>query len=314
MTDLEHVSIFAAFAAGLLSFVSPCVLPLVPSYISYITGLSVERLTDAGERQRFRRTIITNSLLFIAGFSSVFIAFGASASLIGQVLFEYQDPIRKLGGLLIILFGIYLLLEALPLVLRGFDALAERLRHARSRGRLHLGDTSARTLKAQAQILGASLGLAAVIAVALPAGLIQRLRNASWLAFLKTEKRYHFTSRPSGYLGSFLIGTAFAAGWTPCVGPVLGAILAYAGTTDSIASGVILLAFYSLGLGLPLFFTALGVDRFLTYFKQVRTYLWGVSTVSGVLLVAVGVMIYGNSLTMLTSFLERYGIGWYVGQ
>ena len=248
MTDsIQQISLFAAFAAGLLSFVSPCVLPLVPSYISYITGLSLERLMDPAERQRFRKTIVINSLLFIAGFSCVFIAFGASASLIGQVLITYQEHIRKLGGILIVIFGLYLL------------------------------------------------------------GVLN-------LRFLGMEKRLHFSSRPAGYVGSFLIGVAFAAGWTPCVGPVLGTILLYASTTDSLFNGVALLASYSLGLGLPLFATALGVDRFLNYFKQVRSYLWGVSTVSGVFLVVVGVMIYANSLTMITSFLERYGIGWYVGQ
>jgi cytochrome c-type biogenesis protein len=245
--SIQQISLFAAFAAGLLSFVSPCVLPLVPSYVSYITGMSLERLMDQRERQRFRYTIVINSLLFIAGFSCVFIAFGASASLIGQVLITYQDYIRRIGGVLIIIFGLYLL------------------------GVLNLG-------------------------------------------FLNTEKRLHFGSRPAGYVGSFLIGVAFAAGWTPCVGPVLGTILLYASTTDSLLNGVTLLASYSLGLVLPLFVTALGVDRFLSYFKQVKSYLWGVSTVSGVFLVMVGVMIYANSLTMITSFLERYGIGWYLGQ
>lgn len=248
MSDsIQQISLFAAFAAGLLSFVSPCVLPLVPSYVSYITGLSIERLTDASERQRFRKTIVLNSLLFIGGFSTVFIAFGASASVIGQMLIAYQEHIRRIGGVLIIIFGLYLL------------------------------------------------------------GVLN-------LKFLATEHRLHFSNRPAGYVGSFLIGVAFAAGWTPCVGPVLGTILLYASTTDSLMNGVTLLASYSMGLALPLFITALGIDRFLSYFKQVRAYLWGVSTVSGVLLVVVGVMIYANTLTMLTGFLERYGIGWYVGQ
>ena len=196
----------------------------------------------------FERPIMVNSLLFIAGFSTVFIAFGASASLIGQLLIVYQDHIRRIGGVLIIIFGLYL-----P-------------------------------------------------------------RAFSISEFLTTEKRMHFNTRPAGYVGSFLIGIAFAAGWTPCVGPVLGTILLYASTTDSLMNGVALLASYSLGLGLPLFLTALGIDRFLSYFKQVRAYLWGVSTVSGVFLVVVGVMIYANSLTMITSFLERYRIGWYLGQ
>ena len=245
--SIPQISFIAAFSAGLLSFVSPCVLPLVPSYISYITGLSVEQLTDTSERMKFKKAIVLNSLLFIAGFSSVFISFGASASFLGQMLVAYQDSIRRVGGILIVVFGLYLL------------------------GILNLN-------------------------------------------FLKMEHRYQFRNRPAGYLGSFLIGIAFAAGWTPCVGPVLGSILLYASTTDSLLDGVVLLTFYSVGLGLPLFLTALGVDRFLAYFKEVRTYLWAVSTVSGVVLVTVGVMIYANTLTMMTSFLERYGIGWYLGQ
>ena len=106
---MSHVSLFAAFSAGFLSFISPCVLPLVPSYVSYITGLSLEQLVDVSERQRFRKAIILNSLLFVTGFSSVFIAFGASASFVGQVLYEYQDLVRKIGAVLIIVFGLYLL-------------------------------------------------------------------------------------------------------------------------------------------------------------------------------------------------------------
>jgi cytochrome c-type biogenesis protein len=247
MDSLNQIGLFAAFSAGLLSFVSPCVLPLVPSYISYISGLSIDQLSKAEERSRFRKEIVVNSLLFIAGFSAVFISFGASASLIGQMLITYQDFVRKLGGVLIIIFGLYLL------------------------------------------------------------GVLN-------LSFLATEKRFHFKSRPVGYAGSVLVGVAFAAGWTPCVGPVLGTILLYASTTDSLLHGVALLSAYSLGLGLPLFATALGVDRFLAYFKQVRAYLWGVSAVCGVFLVAVGVLIYANSLTIVTSFLEQHGIGWYLGQ
>lgn len=247
MESLNQIGLFAAFSAGLLSFVSPCVLPLVPSYISYISGLSIEQLSNPEERSHFRKEIIVNSLLFISGFSAVFISFGASASLIGQMLITYQDFVRKLGGVLIVIFGLYLL------------------------------------------------------------GILN-------LSFLATEKRFHFKSRPAGYLGSVLVGVAFAAGWTPCVGPVLGTILLYASTTDSLLNGVALLSAYSFGLGLPLFLTALGVDRFLAYFKQVRVYLWGVSAVCGVFLIAVGVLIYANSLTIITSFLEQHGIGWYLGQ
>ena len=248
MDSISQISLFAAFSAGLLSFISPCVLPLVPSYLSYITGLSVENLAKVEERERFKSAILLNALLFIAGFSTVFIAFGASASLIGQVLYEYQDIIRKVGGILIIIFGLYLL------------------------------------------------------------GILK-------LNIFMTERRLvHFESRPVGYLGSFLIGTAFAAGWTPCVGPVLGTILAYASTTESMSSGVMLLSSYSFGLGLPFFLTAFGMDTFLSYFKSLRTYLGGVSFVSGCLLILVGIMIFTDSVTLFTSFLERNGIGWYIGQ
>ncbi|MDT7042571.1 cytochrome c biogenesis CcdA family protein [Candidatus Nitronereus thalassa] len=246
--SLNQVSLFAAFSAGLLSFVSPCVLPLVPSYVSYITGLSLEQLTDAAERHRLRKSIMVNSLLFIAGFSTVFIAFGASASFIGQVMYEYQDIIRKIGAVFIIIFGLYMV------------------------------------------------------------GLLK-------LNFLMTEHHLvQFDKRPVGYVGSFLIGTAFAAAWTPCVGPILGAILAYASTTESMQDGIMLLASYSLGLGLPLFITAFSVDSFLNYFKKARLYLRGVSVVGGSFLILAGVLIYGDSLTRITSFLERNGIGWYIGQ
>ena len=246
--SLNQVSLFAAFSAGLLSFISPCVLPLVPSYVSYITGLSLEQLADAGERRRFRKAILLNSLLFILGFSSVFIAFGASASFIGQILYQYQDIIRKLGAVLMIIFGFYML------------------------------------------------------------GILK-------IDFLMREHYIvQFNSRPVGYVGSFLIGTAFAAAWTPWVGPILGAILAYASTTESMKDGIFLLASYSVGLGLPLFITAFSIDSFLNYFKKARVYMRGVSVVGGAFLIMAGVMIYGDSLTRLTSFLERNGIGWYIGQ
>lgn len=241
------ISLLIAFAAGLLSFVSPCVLPLVPSYITYITGLTLEELTSHTERKRVRSVIVINSLLFIAGFSAVFVAFGASASLAGQVLVTYQDFIRKLGGVLIVVFGLYVM------------------------------------------------------------GVLK-------LKFLMIEKRVHLQTRPAGYIGSVLVGVAFAAGWTPCVGPILGTILVYASTSDSMLTGVKLLSSYSLGIGLPLFITALAVDSFLNYFKKIRAYMYGISVASGIFLVLVGVMIYTNSLTLLTSLLERNGIGWYIGQ
>ncbi|WP_447969274.1 cytochrome c biogenesis CcdA family protein [Nitrospira sp. M1] len=245
--QIPQITLLAAFGAGFLSFLSPCVLPLVPSYISYVTGLSVEQLQMSTKREQFRKSIILNSLLFIAGFSSIFIVLGASASLLGQWLFEYQEYLRKVGGVLIILMGLY--------------------------------------------VLG--------------------MFKFSWLT---TEKRLHFHTRPLGYGGSFLIGVAFAAGWTPCIGPILSTILLYASTSETYLDGLTLLAFYSLGLGLPLFAAAVSLERFLSNFRKIRRHIKALSVVSGVLLIAVGILLYSNAFVRLTSTLERLGVGWYIGQ
>jgi len=245
--EAPQVSLFIAFMAGFLSFITPCVLPLVPSYLSFITGLSFEDLTGKQDQQRVRLKTMSHSLFFIAGFSAVFISFGASATLIGQLFLSYQGVIRKLGGVLIVLFGLYILgvIKIKPLI---------------------------------------------------------------------SEHRWHPEKKQTGYLGSFLIGISFAAGWTPCVGPILGTILLYASTTQSLLKGMGLLTFYSIGLGLPLFLASLGINSFLTYFRQLRNYLRMITVVSGAFLIVVGVMIYTNSFTLITAFLSEHGIGWYVGQ
>lgn len=239
----QSISVGLAFMAGLLSFASPCVLPLVPSYVSYITGLSLEELTGTSGRSAVRWTTIRTSLLFILGFSVVFIAFGASATLIGQMFLTYASEIRIAGGVLVILFGI--------------------------------------------SIMGP---------IRLP--------------FLNRYKQYQFAQRPGGVAGPILVGVAFAAGWTPCVGPILGSILLYASTRESVASGVQLLSIYSIGLGLPLFLTALGINSFLLSFRRIKDYLWVVSLISGIFLVIVGLMLVTNSLTRLTAWLVQHGIGW----
>ena len=245
--EAQQVSFFIAFLAGFLSFISPCVLPLVPSYLSFITGLSFDQLTGEQDRERIRWKTMKHSLAFIAGFSTVFIAFGASATLIGQFFLSYQGALRKLGGILIVLFGLY--------------------------------------------ILG-----------------VFKIKP------LMAEHRWHPENKPTGHLGSFLVGIGFAAGWTPCVGPILGTILLYASTTQSVLKGMWLLTFYSIGLGLPLFLTSLGVNSFLAYFKQLRDYLRVITVVSGLFLIVVGIMIFTNSFTLITAFLTQHGIGWYVGQ
>lgn len=247
MQATQNMSFFIAFSAGFLSFISPCVLPLIPSYISYITGLSLEELTSPEGKGRAREVAMKNSLIFILGFSTIFIFFGASATFMGQFFLSNQAIIRKIGGLLIIFFGLYIM------------------------------------------------------------GLIKP-------ALLMRDARFHFQSKPAGYIGSYLVGIAFGAGWTPCVGPILGSILLYASTTGSVLTGIELLAIYSLGLGLPLFLSSLGVQTFLVYFKKSARHLRFVSGASGVFLVLVGVLIFTNSLTRLTSFFTEIGLGWTIGQ
>lgn len=240
-------SLAIAFSAGFLSFVSPCVLPLVPAYVSYVTGLSLDDLTRGDAGYRVKWTTLKNSLLFIAGFSTVFILFGASATLIGRILLTYQEVLRWVGGGLIIFFGLY--------------------------------------------VLG--------------------VFNMRWLM---ADKRWHLQSRPAGFIGSYLVGVGFAAGWTPCVGPILGSILLYASTTNSMWQGIQLLTAYSAGLGLPLLITALGLNTFLSRRKTIGRFMPAVTTVSGLFLIAVGLLISTNSLSILSSFLTQHGVGWSIGQ
>lgn len=245
MAESSQISILIAFTAGLLSFVSPCVLPLIPSFVTYITGLTFEDLTSGMDRRRIRTITVTNSLAFIAGFTVVFVLFGASATFAGKFLLQYQDILRKVGGILIILFGLYIM------------------------GILNLN-------------------------------------------FLQSDKRVHIENKPAGYIGSFLVGMAFAAGWTPCVGPILGSILIYASTTESVGKGMSLLAVYSLGLGLPLFISSLALNTFLTAFKAISKYMRGITIISGIFLILVGIMIFTDYLTLLTAWFQRHGIGWSV--
>lgn len=241
--ESSQLSIFIAFSAGLLSFVSPCVLPLVPSFVTYITGLTFEDITSNKDRARVRAITITNSLTFIAGFTSVFVLFGGSATFIGQILLAYQDIVQKVGGILIVLFGLYIM------------------------GVLNFN-------------------------------------------FLSSEKKIHIENKPAGYFGSFVVGMAFAAGWTPCVGPILGSILLYASTTGSVARGMGLLAIYSLGLGLPLFISALAINTFISTFKIVSRYMRWITILSGAFLIIIGVMIFTDSFTLLTTWFQQQGIGW----
>ncbi|MCJ7641347.1 MAG: cytochrome c biogenesis protein CcdA [Desulfobacterales bacterium] len=235
MKQPQDISILIAFTAGLLSFVSPCVLPLVPSYITYITGVSFQDLTSEETRKKLKLATLVHSLLFILGFSTIFILMGASASYLGQLLSRYQYWVVKIGGVLIILLGIHFVLQIFP--------------------------------------------------------------------FLQIEKRIHFEKKSLGYLGSFLVGIVFAAGWTPCIGPILSAILIYASTSQNMTTGIALLAAYSLGLGIPFLVASLAFNLFLSAFQKMQRYMRVIIFVSGFFLIAIGILILTDTFRSIGTYL-----------
>ena len=243
---MSNLSPFAAFVAGTVSFLSPCVLPLVPGYISLISGASLEELQQESiERKRLMRMVMANSIAFIIGFSIVFILLGAVATKIGQVTRNYHSILTVVAGTVIVLFGLHL------------------------------------------------------------TGLLK-------IKFLYADKRMHTLKADPNLWGSFLIGFAFAFGWTPCIGPILSAILTLAANEDSVHKGILLLAIYSLGLAVPFLLTSLGVERFLKFYGRFKRHLHTVEVVSGSLLIVLGLLIGFNKFTMLNNylgFLNKWVVG-----
>jgi cytochrome c-type biogenesis protein len=232
MQDSATLGVAIAFTAGLLSFLSPCVLPLVPSYVTFLTGMSIENVARA------RRVALLHALLFVAGFTAIFVALGAGASALGVLLGVYRDWIGRIGGVLLIVFG-FLLLEVLTI----------------------------------------------------PA--------------LSRERRVYLAEKPVGLLGSLLVGIAFGAGWTPCIGPILGGILSLASVSASMSRGLGLLLAYSAGLAVPFLLAALAIDRFIAVLARMRRGLVWVSRVSGALLIGVGVLLVTGYFTVLASWLQQ---------
>jgi len=227
----ESLTLLVAFTAGLLSFLSPCVLPLVPSYVTFITGMGLDDVSKA------RRAALTHAVLFVLGFSFIFVALGAGASAFGQLLREYRVWLARVGGVLMVAMGLWM------------------------------------------------LGVITVGA-------------------LQQERRIHLSDKPLGYLGTIVVGIAFGAGWTPCLGPTLGAILLLAANETALAKGILLLTAYSAGLAVPFLVSALAIDRFLGFFQSFRKNIGTVNRVAGGLLVVVGVLMFTGWFERLAAYLQ----------
>lgn len=241
---MADVSVLYVFFVGIVSFLSPCVLPLVPGYISIVSGVSLDQLKAESENKAFTRIVFLNSVMFVIGFSITFILMGAAATTIGQFLASQKRLFGQLAGLLLIVFGIHL------------------------------------------------TGLFKI--------------NA-----LYQDKRIHNVQKPRGLMGALVLGLAFAFGWSPCIGPILATVIGIASTKDTVGQGVFLLAVYSLGLGIPFLLTSLGLNKFLAFYGKFKKHFHAMEIVSGVLVIAVGILMLTGKMTQLNSwfsFLNRFAL------
>ena len=286
---MNDVPLAGAFLAGLVSFLSPCVLPLVPGYISMLSGIGMEELRK-GEVPT--SGLFASALAFVAGFSVVFISFGASASAVGSFLLQNRARLAPVAGALILLFGLHLIGALIKLSLRAGIILG---------------------------VICVALGIVALLRHApLLAGLgAVHFFSLSMIGFfgpalarwLNRDVHLRTKSTQPGIWSGFLLGFAFAFGWTPCFGPILSAVLILAARSDTIARGVLLLAVYSAGLAIPFLLTALGIGQFMVFYKNFRKYLHAVEVFSGALLLFVGGLVFVNKLTWLSgklTFLNRF--------
>ena len=257
---MENVSLFGAFIAGVLSFISPCVLPLIPGYLSFISGVSLEEMrglqpvaagatggtmtvttgvSAAALSNTAKRQVIVTSLFFILGFSLVFVSLGASATFLGQYLMERLTIFGKVAGVLLIIFGLH------------------------------------------------TIGVFKI-------------------PFLLNEARVQANTKPASMIGAVIVGISFAFGWTPCIGPILSAILLVAAQQDSVNQGIVLLSIYSLGLAIPFLLTAIAINQFFVAFKKIRRHYHTIEIVSGLLMIVIGLLIFFNRFTIIAQWLTPY--------
>lgn len=230
-----NISLIGAFIAGLISFLSPCVLPLIPGYISFISGASLKELTGPETIKEARKKAVINSIFFVLGFSVVFISLGASATAIGKLLVLYKRPLSIIAGIIIIILGLHM------------------------------------------------------------TGIIR-------IPALYSEKRIQINTKPLNFLGAFVIGIAFAFGWTPCIGPILAGILTVAAAQETVWRGILLLSMYSLGLAIPFLITAFSITLFFKMFDKIKKSLNIIEWIAGALLIIIGVLIITGWLTIVASW------------
>jgi cytochrome c-type biogenesis protein len=286
-----EVTYLGVFIAGVVSFLSPCVLPLVPGYISMLSGVGVDQLRKG---EGARSGLFASALAFVAGLSLVFISLGASATVVGQFLVQNKGLLATVAGAVIILFGLHLVgwLAKIPV-------------------RLGL-------------VVGGALVLAGVALLVRP-GLVPRwvkpvqffslslifLLGPALSKLLNRDVHFRTLGGQPGIIGGVLLGIAFALGWTPCIGPILGAVLLIAGAQETVLQGILLLAAYSAGLAIPFLVTALGVSQFMVFYQRFRKHLHAVEVASGVLLLLVGSLVFSNRFTWLSgklAFLNRFAL------
>jgi cytochrome c-type biogenesis protein len=288
---MVDVSIIGAFLAGLVSFLSPCVLPLVPGYISMLSGIGVEQLKEG---KAPRGGLLWSALAFVIGFSTVFITFGASASAVGSFLLRNRASLAPVAGALILMFGLHL-----------------------------TGWLAKISIRAGLFIGGALLALAGILLLR-PAAFGAWLKpihffsvslifllGPSLTRWLNRDVRFRNLGGQPGPFSGFLMGFAFAFGWTPCIGPILASVLAVAATKETVGQGVFLLACYSAGLAIPFLITALGIGGFLKFYQKFRRHLHTVEVFSGALLLVVGALVFLNRLTWLSGklgFLNKFAL------
>ena len=295
---MDGLNILTAFFAGVISFLSPCVFPLIPSYIAYVGGVSVL----SGERRGVSLSTIINLLLFILGFSLVFIAFGAGATFIGQFMAKNKMLLAKVAGTVIVLFGLSFM-----------GVFNKRMKREYPLRVKILGWLSLVAFAVALYIFFFSrydsliMGLIYLTLVSAFAYLLNYLSIISF-EFLNYEAKFQYQAKKSTYMTSFILGLSFAFGWTPCIGPILAAIIAMAAVQETVMQGIILLAFYSLGLGLPFFISGILVDLLLKSLKAIRKYFRLIEIIAGVMLIVIGVLIYTDLLQQLAYLLPDLGL------